>query len=33
MLRFGTSGIPRSSAKPGTVHGIARARELGLDHL
>lgn len=32
-LRFGTSGIPRSSAKPGTVHGIARARELGLDHL
>ncbi|MFN8589215.1 MAG: TIM barrel protein [Candidatus Eisenbacteria bacterium] len=33
MLRFGTSGIPRSSAKPGTVHGIRRARELGLDHL
>ncbi len=33
MLRFGTSGIPRSSARPGTVHGIARARELGLDHL
>ena len=32
-LRFGTSGIPRSSAKPGTVHGIRRARELGLDHL
>ena len=33
MLRFGTSGIPRSSPKPGTVHGIRRARELGLDHL
>ena len=33
MLRFGTSGIPRSSARPGTVHGIRRARELGLDHL
>jgi len=33
MLRFGTSGIPRTSAKPGTVHGIRRARELGLDHL
>lgn len=33
MLRFGTSGIPRTSARPGTVHGIARARELGLDHL
>jgi deoxyribonuclease-4 len=32
-LRFGTSGVPRSSAKPGTVHGIRRARELGLDHL
>ncbi len=32
-LRFGTSGIPRSSARPGTVHGIRRARELGLDHL
>ncbi len=32
-LRFGTSGIPRTSAKPGTVHGIRRARELGLDHL
>lgn len=32
-LRFGTSGIPLSSAKPGTVHGIRRARELGLDHL
>ncbi len=33
MLRFGTSGIPLSSARPDTVHGIARARELGLDHL
>src|SRR5206468_850154 len=33
MLRFGTSGIPLSSARPGTVHGIRRARELGLDHL
>jgi deoxyribonuclease-4 len=32
-LRFGTSGIPRSSARPDTPHGIARARELGLDHL
>lgn len=32
-LRFGTSGIPRSSAKPSTVFGIRRARELGLDHL
>jgi len=32
-LRFGTSGIPLSSARPGTVHGIRRARELGLDHL
>lgn len=33
MLRFGTSGVPLSSAKPGTEHGIRRARELGLDHL
>jgi len=32
-LRFGTSGIPLSSARPGTVHGIRRVRELGLDHL
>ena len=24
---------PRSSTKPSTVHGIRRARELGLDHL
>lgn len=33
MLRFGPSGVPRSSAKPGTEHGIRRVRELGLDHL
>lgn len=33
VLRFGTSGIPRSSAKPSTVDGIRRARELRLDHL
>ncbi len=33
MLRFGTSGIPRSTPRPGTEHGIRRARELGLDHL
>jgi deoxyribonuclease-4 len=33
MLRFGTSGIPLSSTRPSTVHGIRRARELGLDHL
>jgi len=32
-LRFGTSGIPRTSARPGTDHGIARARALGLDCL
>ena len=32
-LRFGTSGIPRSSPRPGTDHGIARARALGLDCL
>lgn len=32
-LRFGTSGIPLSTPRPGTVHGIRRARELGLDHL
>lgn len=32
-LRFGTSGIPRSTRKPGTDHGIRRARELGLDCL
>lgn len=29
-LRFGTSGIPRSSAKPATDAGIRRAAELGL---
>jgi deoxyribonuclease-4 len=33
MLRFGTSGIPLSSPRPSTVHGIRRVRELGLDHL
>lgn len=33
MLRFGTSGIPRSTGRPGTDHGIRRARELGLDCL
>ena len=33
MLRFGTSGIPRSSARATTEHGIRRARELGLDCL
>ena len=33
MLRFGTSGIPRSTPRPGTDHGIRRARELGLDCL
>ena len=33
QLRFGTSGIPLSSARPRTVDGIRRARELGLDHL
>src|SRR5689334_12085204 len=33
MLRFGTSGIPLSVKRPGTVHGIRRIRELGLDHL
>ena len=32
-LRFGTSGIPLTSERPGTVWGIRRARELGLDHL
>lgn len=32
-LRFGTSGIPRSSERPDTEHGIRRARELGLDGL
>jgi len=33
MLRIGASGIPRTSARQTTVHGIRRARELGLDHL
>ncbi len=33
MLRFGTSGIPRTTPRPGTPHGIRRARELGLDCL
>jgi deoxyribonuclease-4 len=32
-LRFGTSGAPLSSARPGSVHGIRRVRELGLDHM
>jgi deoxyribonuclease-4 len=30
-LRFGTSGIPLSTRRPGTVHGLRRARELGLE--
>jgi deoxyribonuclease IV len=33
MLRFGTSGIPRSTRPHATEHGIRRARELGLDCL
>jgi deoxyribonuclease-4 len=33
MLRFGTSGVPLSSAKRSSEAGIARARQLGLDHL
>jgi len=32
-LRFGTSGIPLSTPRPGTEHGIRRARELGLQCL
>ncbi len=32
-LRFGTSGIPRSSARPTTEAGIRRAAELGLTGL
>jgi deoxyribonuclease-4 len=32
-LRFGTSGIPLSTTRAGTEHGIARARALGLDCL
>lgn len=30
-LRFGCSGIPRSTPRPGTAHGIRRARAVGLD--
>jgi deoxyribonuclease IV len=30
-VRFGPSGIPKSTTRPGTPSGIARARELGLD--
>ncbi len=33
MLRFGTSGIPLSVSRPGSVNGIRRIRELKLDHL
>jgi deoxyribonuclease-4 len=32
-LRFGTAGLPLSTPRPGTVHGIRRARELGLECL
>ena len=33
-LRFGTSGIPKTTPRPiGSVNGIRRIRELGLDHL
>lgn len=32
-MRFGTSGIPLSTPRPGTPAGIARVRELGLDCL
>jgi deoxyribonuclease-4 len=32
-LRFGVSGVPLSSPRPGTVAGIGRVRELGLDVL
>jgi deoxyribonuclease-4 len=32
-LRFGTAGIPLSTSRPGTVHGIRRVRELGLECL
>lgn len=31
MLRFGPSGIPLSTRRAGTEHGIRRIRELGLD--
>ena len=30
-LRFGIAGVPRTSARPLTEHGIRRVRELGLD--
>ena len=30
-LRFGIVGVPRTSARPLTEHGIRRVRELGLD--
>lgn len=32
-VRFGTGGIPLSTAKRDTAQGIARLRELGLDHM
>ena len=32
-LRFGPSGIPKSTPRPGTPAGIERVRELGLDCL
>jgi deoxyribonuclease-4 len=32
-LRFGPSGIPKSTPRPGTPAGIQRVRELGLDCL
>ena len=32
-LRFGAAGVPRPTPRPGTVHGIRRARELGLECL
>jgi deoxyribonuclease IV len=31
MLRFGTAGIPLSTPRPGTEHGVRRAHELGLE--
>jgi deoxyribonuclease-4 len=33
MLRFGTSGNPLSTPRPGTEHAVRRAHELGLDCL
>ena len=33
MLRFGVSGIPRTSLRPSTESGVARVRALGLDVL